>query len=1690
MPPLTFTPLNSDSSTSQSSTNLTFTPLSDTAVDNKGGLKFTPLKEPKESYNFFEAFGASFAEEATLFRDLNDPSLEADQLNFNAKVGKALGAGVAFFGFTGLATVATGPFGGLAMLGSTASKLQKGAQMYQKAKKLKGVSKAVKTEAMADAVAVAGIGVKNPGIIKKLGFNGPSKAHIDKFMRLASKDVSAARRYAIGKEMGRESLIWGSTGQLMVDEDASFKERATVFAQDSIGGALFAFAPAMRFAKAGNSVLKKAKVGVSESVDVLKKPAASEIGLYFGAGAMMGMPDQEEMSGSEEVGARVLTGVLTGFMGKFFGGATLTRSREDSIRALERIGITDEAQKLHYAATAEALASKEVVKVISKDFEGIEFISRTGQKGQGQTKAVVKEIKVGEDQKLKVVYDRLNMDGTVANKNVVKDFDEFTLGKKNKKGDRKIAEYKRLDDNKVQEVLHNIVKNDKDELVRHSWFKNEKDISNLINRGKFGIITANNPSYMNNIIRPLIGESQNEKLVRELLARGYESRNMMTLRGTGGDGVEGGRLIIKDLKEKDAIELAKMFGQESVVTQKGMLHVKRGGKAANEIKSVTYTKLEFGVGGESMYGKIASVGGTKGGGQIVRGEDVSGTILTTQSKTDGNLVLKYKMKGDAQSIKDPTLSKAFKFQTVDDLIQSGAEQSARKNILFTTESSEKIQLIRKIEELEIAQKLKSSPSSKVVQTEHEGIKAALFGTNSMKNMSIKQLEQYGSLLKGDESWVVRYNKESGSIIQRNAILKPTWLNKNLAGLETWWGKAKNVILPINTKYKYMGIKLGSKELVRLNDDLTDMVVMRDKLKGAYKVMRNEHLLITRNLSKESTKKLDESLTYFIDSRDSFKAMRPTLNAQETSAMKRMVSAHKKYTKEMFKEMKKAGVKEKTWNPKLKRYEYSDLTESPNFVSLTTTDEAAEYFRLNSHAFDSMVTNIMTTDKRFLNGGIYHGLPDKERLKIAEEIFNTIIAGSKQHGMFGAQYTRMGNFPPKIFLDTSGRIIRGVDDMTLKQGMRYKDEVIGRVIDFYEPNYAASMDRYASRAANITASTKFFGHQGVYRGRSREFAPNINERWRKIQRQTSSNEHRTIKDGLEADLKMVLHGNGYDEITGPIQRNLVSWTASLGLSSPLSAVKNFLLGNVQMISTFGLAPVVRNYYKMLMNPEFRKQAFNKARSSGALSASESLLETALVPRRNMGTIQKGLTWAMERAEYTNRLVSVASGDLMAQDALKVLRNKPVGFFSGMDKSVARRVLKESLELSDEQISASIKKGAFGQDALDKIYFMSHSTTQGLADPVFMPKFMGKKFVKPLTLFYRIAYRVQENVYKNAYRPLIDNGEVAPMMRYVAATTTAGAVLQNITWKMNNQDPKAFADAGKDFIPTNLSAVVNPGIKGEKPTTFNPIELSPEEVRRISLQRAFEYFIEGEGLALASGIAEDRPIMQQFTPAVIQMPKKMIGALATFSEGALKGLGDDANGADELLMKKGIREMVEAIPVANQIIKIVEGNINKINFKEFQNLRSKQSEYRRDIQNKESMATFNDDVHKTLFYKTTQRILYSDDPIEKKIKHYKMLVAYFKHQYDMNNVDRTNEFNSLIQAKKMVDAYIKDSKPIQLSKKRTQNRKSSDYQDFYNRLSPEDQKKARDMEKVYLENSRAWLQATRNINFSYLMGQSKN
>ena len=341
--------------------------------------------------------------------------------------------------------------------------------------------------------------------------------------------------------------------------------------------------------------------------------------------------------------------------------------------------------------------------------------------------------------------------------------------------------------------------------------------------------------------------------------------------------------------------------------------------------------------------------------------------------------------------------------------------------------------------------------------------------------------------------------------------------------------------------------------------------------------------------------------------------------------------------------------------------------------------------------------------------------------------------------------------------------------------------------------------------------------------------------------------------------------------------------------------------------------------------------------------------------------------MKGAEELNRVVAVTTGDVLANDALKVLRNKS----KLMNKSVARRLLGESLDLSDKQIADAVEKGAFSQKSLEKIYFTAHTSTQGLADPAFMPTFMGRKYTKPFTLFYRIAYRVQENVYKNAYRPMIDNGEVAPMLRYVAGSVSAGYALQNVYYKAFNSNPDAFKPEMKlkDFAKSTIDVS-----KGE---------ISWDEYRNgilIPLERLNSYAVKGEMYALGSTLMEeDRRqggFMAMYTPAVLQMVYKMLGAVSQIFEGATILLDKDANGQDAVLLKKGFRQIGEAIPVSNDIMKAIESNWLKKDLRHFKNIRMFQSEYRKDVRNIESVGTFNDDVTKSLMYRQLQGTLYSN------------------------------------------------------------------------------------------------------------------
>ena len=591
----------------------------------------TPSIRP-EMPTFSEAFFGSLGEELTFGKLYNDPRLDADELSGAAKAGKMLGAGAAFFGVTALATVMTGGLGGLAILGSSAARLSQGAKIYNAAKKAGDVNK------MAEGVAKAGIGVKNSLLVNTLGRNGVQKGYIDKFMKLAENDVAAARRYVLGREMGREALIFGATGQMMQEDDATFKQRAVAFGQDATAGALFAIAPAFKFAN--NPYIKS-----------LGKSKPAELGTYFMSGFTTSLPNEEGM----DIGSRVLTGALTTGLGSLFGGATMQASKQDIRRALERIGLTDEKKLGDYSQIAMGVINKQAITQIDEQYKTIDFSSFDKKTGEVKTTAKVRKVYVEpKDGKLKVEYQTYYANGKEKDL-VVKDFNKFN------------KDYKRSDDNIIQQIKYNFDKKGN----KFSFFDDQDDLENFINTKKFGIITANEPAFFSNKAVGLYGETANETLIRELLARGYNRNQIMAVEGMYKGTADGRGFLVKGLKEKDAVELAKIFGQESVTTNKGLLNVKRptrkvkqtvnGQNVVDADGNIQFDDVGYKVGAKKN--EITSVAynlRSQGKRNVLYGKDALASDYSTSimSKNNDELSFSYLIDfAEDVGLRNPTMSK-------------------------------------------------------------------------------------------------------------------------------------------------------------------------------------------------------------------------------------------------------------------------------------------------------------------------------------------------------------------------------------------------------------------------------------------------------------------------------------------------------------------------------------------------------------------------------------------------------------------------------------------------------------------------------------------------------------------------------------------------------------------------------------------------------------------------------------------------------------------------------------------------------------------------------------------------------------------------------------------------------------------------------------------------------------------------
>ena len=118
-----------------------------------------------------------------------------------------------------------------------------------------------------------------------------------------------------------------------------------------------------------------------------------------------------------------------------------------------------------------------------------------------------------------------------------------------------------------------------------------------------------------------------------------------------------------------------------------------------------------------------------------------------------------------------------------------------------------------------------------------------------------------------------------------------------------------------------------------------------------------------------------------------------------------------------------------------------------------------------------------------------------------------------------------------------------------------------------------------------------------------------------------------------------------------------------------------------------------------------------------------------------------------------------------------------------------------------------------------------------------------------------------------------------------------------------------------------------------------------------------------------------------------------------------------------------------------------------------------------------------------YRQLQANLYSDRSMEQKNKDFWAAVTYIQHQYEMTNTTRISKDRAFKYAYNRALDYLEDSEPISLSKKRTQGKKISDYDDFVSRLDNNELQELKQLEQTYNKKLREYRQYVKSQKNKY-------
>ena len=420
----------------------------------------------------------------------------------------------------------------------------------------------------------------------------------------------------------------------------------------------------------------------------------------------------------------------------------------------------------------------------------------------------------------------------------------------------------------------------------------------------------------------------------------------------------------------------------------------------------------------------------------------------------------------------------------------------------------------------------------------------------------------------------------------------------------------------------------------------------------------------------------------------------------------------------------------------------------------------------------------------------------------DEIVGAYLQFADSNKPLGILNTRKVDIPPYMLIEKGTNRVIQLDEIpklsTLKKGMSIEDmdgqsRVIGDVIEIYEKDFGKILDRYSNQVANSMALFKNFDEKGVSGKIAKRLIGGIEREAGKTQANYAGE---TLSLLLEGEAPTPWSSFG-EKMTTAI--------ANMYLSGGSAVIKNFATGQTQNWTSFGTKKLFKSYYRYIADRKYYRELTDEI---GAVRGNVD--ELAFVYKSIPGRIVTSISAPFRFIERINRRASVAVTDVTMRDSFEaLLTKKNTAFFN--NGTEARKTLKDIMNLSDENIDYMLSKmktrSRYGDKAFDlamesdgkfkdlykRALYKSQASTQGVTQLPYIPTWMAKNNLKPLTLFYRTAYRVTENTYNRALVPFVTEGNPFPLMRFGTGGILGGKVLYD--WYYGQALGKDLL--GKDF-----------------------------------------------------------------------------------------------------------------------------------------------------------------------------------------------------------------------------------------------------------------------------------------------------